>query len=469
MKKTTLFILCFVAATGSFAQSHTFRDTSYVPYEQFDYDAWVMEDPVHNGKAFHSCPILPRTESAALLNDDILQYNYTDNPAGMKVVGISAHVFMNKRMMNPNATSEHLLLYEATPDSFILKAQVQWFETDTAGRPDGYYMVNPLNCHNPSQDYELSYYWYASNHPYYAIKVFDMFFDKPVTVYDSFYVGGTSRFMSGFGGPEHCDSCISQSRYIVFVTSNTGRNDTTCYMPSLWKMYHYGNNGTGFPQYQWYWAPSTQFLMILPIIEVVDTTFANAPICPVVSGLFVRGNYTDTVTVQWDYDSLHPEYQLWYGPEADFETNSTMVPLRTNKWVFSDASYADKQMVAYVRTVCHEYDTLRYSEWGRPIRFMLHHEEQDTTGHGDIGVPEAGDDLARFVQLMPNPASGSVLVSSSYSISRVEAYDVRGEKVMDQPTEGRTAVIDVTAWPKGAYVVLVRTPQGTAAKRLVVQ
>ena len=82
-------------------------------------------------------------------------------------------------------------------------------------------------------------------------------------------------------------------------------------------------------------------------------------------------------------------------------------------------------------------------------------------------MPEA-DELSRFVQLMPNPASGLVVVNSSYGISRVEAYDVRGEKVMDQPTEGRTAIIDVTAWPKGAYVVLVRTPQGTAANRLVV-
>ena len=209
--------------------------------------------------------------------------------------------------------------------------------------------------------------------------------------------------------------------------------------------------------------------MILPIIEVVDTSFANAPECPAVSGLFARGNYTDTVTVQWDYDSLHPEYQLWYGPEADFETRSAMVPLRTNRWVFSDASYADTQMVAYVRAVCHEYDTLRYSEWGRPIRFMLHHQEPDTTGHGDIGVPEAEDDLSRYVQLMPNPASGSVLISSSYRIDRVEAYDVRGEKVMEQPTEGRKAAFDVSAWPKGAYVVLVRTPAGTAAKRLVVQ
>ena len=463
MKKKALIILCLVAATGAFAQSHTFRDTSYVPYEQFDYDAWVMEDPAHNGKM----PINhPELAGGPMLDHDILQYNYTDDPAGMRVVGISAHIEMRRGYINPNATPEYLLLYEATPDTFELKAQVRWFEADTAGRPDGYYMVNPLNCHNLTNDNGISYVNYALN-PYNAVKIYDMYFDKPITVYDSFYVGATSRFESGVFGPEH-ETCWSWCRYISFRTSNTSTYDTTCYMPSLWKICDHRPERTG-GTCRWYWAPSTSFMMILPIIEVVDTSFANAPECPVVSGLFVRGNYTDTVTVQWDYDSLHPEYQLWYGPEADFETNSTMVPLRTNKWVFSDASYADKQMVAYVRTVCHEYDTLRYSEWGSPIRFMLHHEEQDTTGHGDIGVPEAGDDLARFVQLMPNPASGSVMVNSSYVIRRVEAYDVRGEKVMEQPTEGRTAVIDVTAWPKGAYVVLVRTPQGTAAKRLVVQ
>ena len=398
-----------------------------------------------------------------MANHDILQYNYTDDPAGMRVVGISAHVSMTRRSINPNATPEYLLLYEATPDTFELKAQVRWFEADTAGRPDGYYMVNPLNCHNPTNDNGISYVNYALN-PYYAVKIFDMYFDKPITVYDSFYVGGTSRFMSGLFGPEH-ETCLSDCRYITFVTSNTNSWDTTCYMPSLWKIWDYSAYGTN----QWYWAPSTQFLMILPIIEVVDTTFANAPECPVVSGLFLRGNYTDTVTVQWDYDSLHSEYQLWYGPEADFETHNAMVSLRTNKWVFSDASYADTQMIAYVRTVCHEYDTLRYSEWGRPIRFRLHHEEQDTTGHGNIVVPEAGDDLARFVQLMPNPASGSVMINSSYRIDRVEAYDVRGEKVYDQPSDARTAAFDVSAWPKGAYVILVRTPAGTATKRLVVQ
>ena len=44
MKKTIYLMICLLTAVGVSAQSHTFRDTSYVPYWQFDFDAWVMED-----------------------------------------------------------------------------------------------------------------------------------------------------------------------------------------------------------------------------------------------------------------------------------------------------------------------------------------------------------------------------------------------------------------------------------------
>ncbi|MBR3411677.1 MAG: T9SS type A sorting domain-containing protein [Bacteroidales bacterium] len=465
MKKKVLIMTCVLAAAGVVAQSHSFRDTSYVPYFQFDYDAWVNADYINHGKVYGS-PKYPGVSKCPLCADIILQYNYTDNPAGTRVVGLSATISMTKRDLNPNATPQSLFLYEVSPDTFELKAQVQWVETDTAGRPTAHELINPNlpNCNHTGYDCRQ---YISPNNPYYMWKVFDYYFDKPITVFDSFYVGGTD--LSYLGLYTHETVNYSTCCYYITYRPSQSSYDTAChFFPTLWKMYHYGN-GTGGPQYQWHWKPSNQFMMVLPIIEVVDTSFANAPECPAVSGLFARGNYTDTVTVQWDYDSLHPEYQLWYGPENDFEARNAMVPLRTNRWVFSDASYADTQMVAYVRAVCHEYDTLRYSEWGRPIRFMLHHEEQDTTGHGDIGVPEAEDDLSRYVQLMPNPASGSVLINSSYGIDRVEAYDVRGEKVHDQPSDARTAAFDVSAWPKGAYVVLVRTPVGTAAKRLVVQ
>ena len=148
----------------------------------------------------------------------------------------------------------------------------------------------------------------------------------------------------------------------------------------MWKLFHYGyNEGLNIPLNQWIWLPSDQILMVLPIILVEDTSFDKAPECPIVSGLFTRGSYTETVTVQWAQDSLHPEFELSYGYEGIRPEDGTIVTLSDNKWMFSDTAYSDTPMVSYVRTVCREYDTLRWSRWSDPVYFRLHHERDDTT------------------------------------------------------------------------------------------
>ncbi|MBO6059566.1 MAG: hypothetical protein J6P67_05440, partial [Bacteroidaceae bacterium] len=158
----------------------------------------------------------------------------------MKVVGLSATIILNKTQLSPDAPPEYLLLYEATPDSFILKAQVQWDETDTAGRLDARVWLNPLGCQNSSGVDGLSYgYIYGPNHPYYAVKVFDYYFDKPIVVYDSFYVGGTDHSCSGIFSPEPIPPPPGHGHYIAFRPTQA-KFDTTCLFPiALWKLYHY--------------------------------------------------------------------------------------------------------------------------------------------------------------------------------------------------------------------------------------
>ena len=249
--------------------------------------------------------------------------------------------------------------------------------------------------------------------------------------------------------------------------------DTCMYPVALWKLYHLDvyNTPPGRPTHQWYNIPSNQFLMVLPIINVVDSSFANAPACPRVSGIFLRGNYTDTVTLQWAYDTLHDEFEVSYGLDGTAPDDGTVVTVRDNKWQFADSAYNDTQMVVYVRTVCREYDTLRWSGWSVPMYMRVHYDidttqPPDTTQQVGIDVLEDGGNLSRFVQLMPNPASGGVVVVSSYSMERVEVYDARGGKVYDSPAKWMSTGFDVSSWAKGTYVVLVRTPAGTAAKRL---
>ena len=456
MKKIALVVVAVLVAVGVAAQSHSFRDTSYVRYEQFDFDAWVHSDSNHHGKGISSRILYPITHEAMQF-EDVVQYNYTDSPTGVKIVGLSAVIENRGELTYPMNPPEYLLLYDASTDTFELKAMVQWEETDTAGRPFYEYMLNAV-----SSDYQ-PYIYSGSGAPY--IRIFDYYFDKPIVIYDSFYVGATSRFW--LFSPEEAIT-PSRSGYITHITESF---PDTNYLISLWKIYHYNSHGGTYIPYQWHWVMSDQFLMVLPIIEVEDTSFANAPECPRVSGLFSRGSFTDTVTVQWAQDSLHREFEVSYGREGTAPDDGTIVTVRNaNRWQFTDVAYRDIPMVSYVRTVCREYDTLRWSGWSSPVRWRLHHEEGDTTHHEGIEVAEGGD-LSRFVQLMPNPASGRVVVMSAYGMERVRVYDVRGNRVLEHKVEGRGRSVgfDVTGWTKGTYVVLVHTPTGIATKRLVVE
>ena len=455
-------MICVLAALGVSAQSHTFRDTSNVRYEQFDFDEWVFGDSTNrHGRHFQNKPLYPFMNSSWRYAD-LLQYNYTDNPDGMEVVGLSAVVHLDQHV---NPPAEYLFLYDVHNDTFDLMAQVEWFEDDTADRPIFEWWERTANCDTAygfTYYYQSSDFWQGVARNY---RIFDYYFDsdKPIVVHDSFYVGGTCHGNMGMFSSEPVGASLSS--YLTFMPTNT---PITCDAISLWKVYCYERSI--WPQFEWFWTPSNQFLMVLPIIRVVDTSFANAPECPRVSGLFVRGNNTDTVTMQWNYDSLHSNFELTYGPEGTPPEEGIYRMLNTNRWQFSDVAYLDTPMVAYVRTVCREYDTLRWSGWSSPMYFRLHHEA-DTTHSGDVGVPDDEGDLSRFVQLMPNPASGSVVVMSSYGIDLVEVYDVRGNRVLEQKGQNRATHtgFDVSAWAKGAYVVLVHTPAGTTARRLMVQ
>ena len=456
-----------LVAVGVAAQSHSFRDTSYIRYEQYDLDAWLLSDTQHHRYSIGFYPKYPGLNYTTLLWDDILQYNYTDNPDGVKVAGLSAMIFTNVGgtpdgggLQYPMDPPEYLLLYDAANDTFELKGQLQWEESDTAGRPQygGIMWVRDSTVIHISD-----LHGEALTHGNFTL--FDLFFDSPITVYDSFYVGGTSRMWEPTGN--HC-----RSGYLtyIFETVVDSTGPLVSSIQTMWKLFHYEyNEGLNIPLNQWIWLPSDQILMVLPIIMVEDTSFDKAPECPIVSGLFTRGSYTETVTVQWAQDSLHQEFELSYGREGTRPEDGTIVTVYDNRWQFTDAAYSDTPMVAYVRTVCREYDTLRWSGWSSPVYFRLHYD--DTTHHEGIEVADDGSDLSRFVRLMPNPASGSVVVMSSYGIDRVEVYDVRGERVLEQKGKSHTttAGFDVTTWAKGVYVVLVYTPAGTAAKRLVVE
>ena len=92
----------------------------------------------------------------------------------------------------------------------------------------------------------------------------------------------------------------------------------------------------------------------------------------------------------------------------------------------------------------------------------------DTTAVDTVGIASA-QLLQRYVNVLPNPASGRVQVASSFGLRSVEVYNAAGVRVLEQKATGYVATLDVSALPEGAYLVRIATPSGTATKKLLVR
>ena len=91
----------------------------------------------------------------------------------------------------------------------------------------------------------------------------------------------------------------------------------------------------------------------------------------------------------------------------------------------------------------------------------------DTTG---VGLRQ-NDLIYRYTTLQPNPATDRVRVLSSFGITAIEAYDLRGRKVYEvrTPNSEFKVTLDVSSWPRGTYLLRILTPAGTTTKKLLIQ
>lgn len=98
----------------------------------------------------------------------------------------------------------------------------------------------------------------------------------------------------------------------------------------------------------------------------------------------------------------------------------------------------------------------------------------DTVNPGDTtGVGLHGADLIyRYTSLQPNPATDRVRVLSSFGITAIEAYDLRGRLVYTNTFKHshiHTFSLDVSSWPRGTYLLRILTPAGPTTKKLLIQ
>ena len=389
-----------------------------------------------------------------LRNGEILRYHYTDQP--LKVLGLAGCVYSSY----PTLVPEYFLLYDYDDrDSFYLAGALQCSSNDSITR----YM----ELEKRLKGSRCCFYDTAVQRE--IMPTTEVYFDKPITVTDSFYVG-ISQYGKVWGVEWTTYDGPRQIAFATYGYHPVGYcEETECSLVTPFSLYKwrnlYGPNNwymVPIANPVWQWEEFPQYLMVFPIIEV-DTSYAY--VCPQVSNLHVEsvatiGDTTNCAILLWNsIGASDTTYELCYGLAGSAPEQCTTLfsqyPAKSICGLDSCTHY-----VVYVRAKCHRGSIEFYSPWSDAVDIYIC-DKPDETAVGDI--------LDRFTYIMPNPATAAVTVASSYSITRIEAYDLGGGKMLDMKAAGLSAKFSVDSWPSGTYVVVIHTPNGTATKKLVVK
>ena len=248
-----------------------------------------------------------------------------------------------------------------------------------------------------------------------AYPMYECYFHTPVTVADSFYIG------------RECHACRNVPGFL----------GTT--MPIMLLRTYPSRYDTAAPVYQY-----SCHNMYSPGFGVVDTTY-------------------DSIYFHWFYNKMQYEANtripLLFPIITPPDTSS--LSRDTTNVTHDTTTVGDTVIVCDTTIVC---DTLIVN--GDTIINYDTIITYDTL----LAINETGL-LGRLTGVMPNPAAETAKVVSSFGISRIEAYNMAGERVHEVrvPDGSLSATLDLRRLPAGAYILRIHTPQGVATKKLTVR
>lgn len=456
MKKNLLLLLIMSLAFAAGAQKY-FNPNS--PYHRTGdtidrtcpiyHIQWWPDTVVRDSHCVEPC------RCVEYVGDNVLQYNYTRD--SLRVVGLAAWITYVPHSDELVDEQEYLQLWEASGNSFDLKASVpitglsnlQPHRTMYVPTNKAYQTSSTLDC--VYDNIALDMYPFV-----------EYYFDSAITVYDSFYVGTTwnSSIFQPYAGDEFYWFSMEAG---LIPASLAVQLDWHCPLPNNphWKIYSpiFDDQFPYVSRCSWSWVHTQYFMMVFPIIEEakMDTT---PPTCPIVMGQHVEQQMLDFAVFSWSGHEYFGSYEVAFGPSGTdpdscqrFTTNDTSILLYMEEGV---------NYVVYVRGVC-VFDTVGL--WSSP-RYM----------HIGMDITQDTVDLIRDVEQMslvlsPNPTTGLVRASSTALIRHMAVYDMAGKRVFesDYPNPKEDCVADLSMLSPGTYVVVVRTDRGVATERLSVQ
>lgn len=283
--------------------------------------------------------------------------------------------------------------------------------------------------------------------------VFEAFFDTPVSVSDSFYLGAyfentaTDRALAlaipnimeihplptYYDFPEYNWMARGGFRYESAVVNGILTVVRTPVADSVW--FTIDDDGC---------EVNHGFMLIFPILEVV---------CDVPQGVSASPMGAGHVLLRWDTGQWDTAWEVSYGPSGTLPGQGTVLATSEPSLMLSGIS-PDTTYVAYVRSLCTVRDT-QWSDWSDSINFGRRQSIGAVAGNVTV-------------DLLPNPAAERLLLTADAELSAIDVYTSAGTHHTRLPATGRAAPIDVSAWPAGTYLLLVHTDRGTLLRRLTV-
>ena len=335
---------------------------------------------------------------------------------------------------NPAHAKEYLSLYDHCGNTMNLLAReefhiydtVRWMEFGTTWKyADSNYNVVTIPFVYP---------------------VIERYFEKPVTVRDSFYVSCTYRTITD------TNQIGQQNNYTILYLSTgyfhrmphvrvAGKGSENSLVPDwIFRDLYEEINMAGSP------------IFMFPIFDTSGMWAGQH--CDSVYGLHQGSVWDNNTMLLWDSIPGQIAWQLAVG-RADEDSDSYRIYDLTypGKAIYNleyNTTYA-----ARVRAQCDGINN--FSPWCDTIQFTLINRE---------GIATAVD---RHTHLYPNPASDRIEVFSSFALLRLEVYDLNGRRMLAQDCQGNSATIDASSWPEGTYIAIVRTPAGASSQKLTIK
>ena len=271
---------------------------------------------------------------------EIAKYNYTDST--LKIIGIAAYAFSEYTPPLPcepqcadtsyDNWHESLILYKPTDTGMVALASNTYNVRDTS-RIIKLYSNKVYNVDSVS----IRYY-----------PIYEVYFDEPVTVTDSFYVAATN-----YNGVVDSQTMTYPGPLAQYAYYSPWGITTLCYTQVFKSRGSYTN-------FQWEYHHDDCVLIIFPII---DTT---QPRCCKPLGLNVQMQDSGGVYLALDTATSNHTWEVAYGRADDdpqaYATFTATTPVCVLTSLDPGVEYAVR-----VRAIC--FDNTLYSSWTDTVRF----------------------------------------------------------------------------------------------------